>query len=191
MEVVKVSFESALRVVDVIKDGGIVLFPTETVYGIGTAIDNIKGIERLYNIKGRDRKKPLALHVGSYAVIYEFAMVDDRVDDFIKRFLPGPYTLVLPSRDESIGTTVGVRFPALPFLMDALKKVKGVWGTSANLSGDVAPCSFDEVRKEILESVDIAVDGGSTYYRDASTVIDFTGKEVKVLRRGAGVVPWL
>lgn len=185
------SFESALRVVDVIKDGGIVLFPTETVYGIGTAIDNIKGIERLYNIKGRDRKKPLALHVGSYAVIYEFAMVDDRVDDFIKRFLPGPYTLVLPSRDESIGTTVGVRFPALPFLMDALKKVKGVWGTSANLSGDVAPCSFDEVRKEILESVDIAVDGGSTYYRDASTVIDFTGKEVKVLRRGAGVVPWL
>jgi len=184
--------ENVPIVVDVIRDGGIVLFPTETVYGIGTAMGNLKGVEQIYKVKKRNREKPLTLHVGSYATIYDVAEVNDRASDFMERFLPGPYTLILPSKDKSIASTIGIRFPALSFLMDVLRRVgKGMWGTSANISGGISPCSFDEVQKEILNDVDIAVDGGTTYYRSASTVVDLTGGTIRILREGAGIVSWL
>ncbi len=112
----RLSQDEAQLTAEVIGKGGLILFPTETVYGLGCAAQNQKAIERLYRLKGRERGKPLALHLGSIEALFRYVIIGERERRWIERLLPGPYTLVLKASEAAppvavSGGKVGVRIP--------------------------------------------------------------------------------
>jgi len=173
--------EEAARV---IKNGGLVIIPTETVYGIAADMSNKKTIERLYEIKGRPENKPFSLHIDSKEKIKNYAGDIPVVAwKLIDRFWPGPLTIVLKAKDKG---TIGIRMPddEIALQVIALSGVPVVC-PSANLSGKPAPINFQQAIEDFKDKVDFAIDAGSVSLGKESTVIDLTQEPLKVLRIGA------
>lgn len=183
-----------------LKSGALVVFPTETVYGLGADATNPDAVARIYTVKGRPADHPLIVHVASAQDIAEWSdEIPDYAIDLARAFWPGPMTLILKrsslAQDFITGGqgTVGVRVPehtlALAFL-DAFKKIggKGVAAPSANRFGHVSPTTADAVREELgayLGENDLVLDGGPSMVGVESTIIDCTGDAPRVLRPGA------
>ncbi len=168
--------EEALRV---LKGGGIVVIPTETVYGVASLIEYA---ERIFEIKGRPKSKPLPVQISSLEQA-SFAEVNERVRK-LAGLWPGPLTIVtkargLPSYVTAGTGKVGMRIPDHPFTLELLKRTPLVV-TSANKSGRPSPLSVEEVEIEY----DLAIDTGPSPYGIESTVIDVTGKRPRILRQG-------
>lgn len=183
--------EEAIRV---ISEGGLVVFPTDTVYGVGADPKNPEAVERIYRAKRRDRSKPIPLLISSPEAVEE---VVESVPWTFRRladaFWPGGLTIVLRAREGALPEAltagsgkVGVRMPNHPL---ALKLIEGCGGmlaaTSANLSGGKEATRLEEVDGELLEEVDLAIDGGETGGLAPSTVVDLTTSPPRVLREGA------
>jgi len=167
-----VNAEEALRA------GRAVILPTDTVYGLCALPGNE---EILYELKGRDRSKPVALIAA--AVDSLVAAVPELDRAMLERFLPGPYTLVVPTAD---GGTIGVRVPDLPAAAAAvLARTGPVAATSANLAGGTDPRRVADIPESIRAAVGAIVDGGELP-GVPSTVLDLTGAEPRVVRAGAG-----
>ena len=173
-----------MQAADIIKDGGLVVIPTETVYGIAADGSNPAAVKRLDDIKRRPDNKPYSLHIDEKEKLEGFVKeVPVSAYKLIDRFWPGPLTIVFAAAS---GGTIGVRMPddTIARRIIMLADVPVVC-PSANVSGKAAPVSFDDALKDLRDNIDFAVDAGDTAVRKESTVVDVTVKPVAVLREGA------
>lgn len=168
------------------RQGKIVAFPTETVYGIGVPSSKTDALEKLYLIKGRDRNKPFAYHVGSWDQLALLPIVRTPAFRYLaKRFLPGPITLVVGGKN---GDKVGIRFPR-NLAACTLIALTGepFFATSANHSGQPSPRTAEEVIQSLGEKIDFVIDAGPCEIGLDSTVVDVSIPSPQILRRGAEV----
>jgi L-threonylcarbamoyladenylate synthase len=183
-----------------LKDGHLVAFPTETVYGLGADATNEKAVSRIYSTKGRPTDHPLIVHISSINKLEDWATdIPDYAIKLAREFWPGPMTLILPrkevAKDFITGdqNNVGLRVPDQPIAMALLKKFEelgglGIAAPSANRFGAVSPTRAEDVGEELgiyLESDDLVLDGGQCSVGIESTIIDCTGLEPRILRPGA------
>jgi len=168
----------------ILRGGGLVAFPTETVYGIAVSAEHPESVNRLYEIKGRPRTKPMTMMVAdSGPVLRRCPNLGPKARKLMKRFWPGPLTLVLPDAE---GRMTGFRLPAHP-LARGLVREAGVplFVPSANRSGLPPATTAQEVLRQFPSELDLVIDGGPAEGGVASTVVQVVGDELTVLREGA------
>ena len=177
----------------VLRDGGIVVFPTETVYGIGALADSKFGAQEIFEVKVRPLDKPLPWLVENEDALDIYGVdVPEYAHALAHAFWPGPLTLVVKAGDRvgkdfrAADGTVALRSPKHEVVIELLQAAGGpIIATSANTSGNVAPGSFEEVELRIVQAADLAIDGGETAHQQSSTAVLCTGTEPVVLREGA------
>lgn len=178
---------------EVIKNGGLVAFPTETVYGLGANVYNSKAVANIFAAKQRPHFDPLISHIAEVDFLKEYAKTDERVFALAKHFWPGPLTFVLnrieenPSIDLACSglRTLTVRMPNHQIALDLIKK-SGVpiVAPSANKYQSISPTTAQHVAEGLGESVDMILDGGACKVGVESTIIDLTGDKIVMLRAG-------
>jgi L-threonylcarbamoyladenylate synthase len=177
-----------------LRDGGLVAFPTETVYGLGADAGNAAAIARLYQAKGRPSFNPLIAHVGDLAAAQRIADFHAQAIRLAQAFWPGPLTLVLPKASgcavADLATagldTIAVRVPAHPVAREILRAFGGpVVAPSANLSGHVSPTTAAHVRSDLADRIDMIIDGGAVEVGVESTIVGCFG--TPMLLRPGGV----
>jgi len=176
-----------------IRDGALVAFPTETVYGLGANALDGKACDRVFEAKGRPHDNPLIVHIECPDDISKFAHTDGQplLEEIIRRFMPGPLTVILPKKEVipdsvTVGLrTVAIRCPEHP-IAHALIKLAGVpiAAPSANLSGRPSPTEADHVIEDMQGRVEMILAGGSCSVGLESTVISLKGEEIHLLRPG-------
>ena len=168
--------------------GRVIIFPTDTVYGIGTQIKDLEGIEKIYQIKHRPKDKPLACLCANLEQIESIAYVTDDARALIKEFLPGGLTLILKTKEEIqnvIGyPTIGVRIPNHETAIKILEENGPMLTTSVNESGCVPLNEYDEIYKEYHTLVDKIYTNDRDSLNLASTVVLLTTDNAKILRVG-------
>lgn len=180
------------KAVKILKTGGVVAFPTETVYGLGASISNSKAIQKIYQIKGRPFDNPLIVHIGSPALLYKIAdVIPDAALKLIEKFWPGPLTIVLKKSalvSDAITAglpSVAIRMPSHPLALKLLKTFgEPIAAPSANRSGRPSPTTYQEVVQELGNKVDMILDGGKSEFGLESTVIDLSTSAPRLLRPG-------
>ncbi len=178
--------------VDILRRGGLVAFPTETVYGLGANAADPLAVRRIFAAKGRPATNPLIVHVASATIAKRYAADwPAMADQLAQAFWPGPLTIVLP-RDARIADevsagrgTVGLRVPDHAVALELLAAFDGpVAAPSANRANHVSPTTADHVRAELGDRVDLILDGGPCAVGIESTVVDLTGATPALLRPG-------
>ena len=192
--IVKADADGALaEAVAVLKGGGVVAYPSDTVYGLGAAAGDARAVERVFAVKDRDTERALSLLLADAADLTSLcAQVPFLARVLAQRYWPGPLTLVL-KRSRSFesaalggGDTVAVRVPDHAFLREFIRGLgEPITGTSANRSGRPACRSAQEVEQELGDAVDLIIDGGPSGAGPESTVVSLTGSLPTVLREGA------
>lgn len=178
-----------------LKAGKLIIYPTDTVYGVGGIIESEETIENIYKAKERNFKSPLIVLVSDVEKIEKIAYINEKnrekIEKLIKRFWPGGLTIILKRKDNvpdimvSGGATVGVRMPEHEIALNIISRAGGMLPTtSANISGEATPKSYAELSEKFKSRVDIIVDGGECPIGSASTIIDMSD-EPKILRLGA------
>lgn len=172
-----------------VKSGGIIVFPTDTVYGIGCDPFNSQAVSAIYRIKGREESKRLPVLGFSISEISKIAIFDELSKKFAAKFWPGPLTLILGIKEEKIAKSLGldekiaVRVPSHPCTLQLLKECKLLVGTSANIAGRPSSADPHEIIKE-LEGYDILLDGGKIPNSVESTIIEVVGSKFRTIREG-------
>lgn len=162
---------------NVIKKGGIVVFPTDTVYGIGCDPFNKDSVDEIYQIKQRDKNKPFPVLTYSSDFASEIVEFDEVSKKIVEKFWPGPLTLILKLKEEKLKDTLGIedkiaiRVPNNGCLLEILKNVKFLIGTSANLSGQGSFTKSQECFENV-KGYDVFVDGGDTDNKGESTILE-------------------
>jgi L-threonylcarbamoyladenylate synthase len=174
------------RAAQLIRAGGVIAFPTDTVYGLGAAADDEIARRRIYRIKGRPAGLPLILMVAAESQLEGWVHLDSRAEALVRRWWPGPLTLILHAKG---GGTLGVRIPQHEVALELLRAAGPLMTTSANLHGKDPALSAAEAG--VLNGVAAVLDGGVAPGGTASTVLDLTGPEPHVLREGAIAAPEL
>ena len=183
------SIEAALAI---LRSGGLVAYPTDTLYGLGADALNEPAVERVFEAKGRPQGMPLPILIGEQEQLSSVVeTVPDAAWKFAEAFWPGGLTLVLPVGPNvpalvtARGWKVAVRLPDHPIPRElALQLGKPITGTSANRSGEAEATSVDEVRNQLGDAVDMILEGGPAPTGRSSTVVDITGEHPRVLRQG-------
>ena len=167
-----------------LRDGGLVAFPTETVYGLAADAGNASAIERLNQVKGRPPDKPYSIHLHDAAQIRDFVeTIPPAAQRLIERFWPGPLTIVIPAKRAG---SVGFRLPNHPVAQAFLKACgRAVVAPSANRSGFPPPTDGQEVRAALGGQFDCLLDAGPTALGRESSVVSVTSDGIAVLREGA------
>ena len=174
--------------VKVLADGGVILYPTDTVYGLGANIFNRKAVRKVYNIKKRSYLKPVSLLVSSKDAIPLVSKASLNQLNFIDKYLPGPYTYILkkskivPRHLTSGSANVGVRVPKSEIAC-SLAKIFPITTTSANLSNKDTLDTPEEILKQLGCEVDLIIDVGPLKFGNPSTIIDLTGEEPVFVKR--------
>ena len=176
-----------------VQHGGVIAFPTDTVYGLGASLRFPDALSRIYDIKGRDSAKPLPVLISSIDRITVVAEPpDERVLDLLREFWPGGLTIALPARPgiprEVIhhDGTVGVRVPDHSIALMLCDRAGGALATtSANRSGEPPACSADEIASQLGESIDVVLQGGYAPCGEPSTVIRVDDARIAVIRHGS------
>ena len=179
-----------------IKKGSLIIYPTDTVYGLGAIVTNEQSINNIYLAKSRSFTSPLIALLSSVDKVEEVATISDENREILEKlahaFWPGALTVILkrkqhiPSIMVSGGDTIGVRIPNLDLAIKIIDLAGGILATtSANISGEATPKSYNELSEAIKSRVDILVDGGECKLGEASTIIDLTSDVPKILRKGA------
>lgn len=179
--------------ISILKQGGIIAFPTDTVYGLGACANNIQAVGMVYQVKKRPRNMALPLLLADIAQISEVAYPVPEIAWLLaRRFLPGALTLVLhksssvPDMVTAGGKTVAVRVPDHPIPLMLIREAEAlIVGTSANLSGQPSALTADEVYAQFGDKIDLIIDGGRCPGGKESTIVDVTGETPMVLREGA------
>lgn len=180
--------------IDILKDGGIVIFPTDTAFGIGCRIDSEKSIERLFRIRKRPGSQAVPVLVSSIEMAQEYLepIPGDVKEKLIKKYWSGALTIVLPCNLDKVpalvrggGKTLGIRIPDHKTILSIIEGVGvPILGPSANFSGEPTPYEFKNIDPQLLKQVDYVVHG-ETQIGNVSTVIDVSKKPWKILREGA------
>lgn len=190
METQRLTKKDSAQIVEILNRGGVVAFPTDTVYGLAVRYDLKEAILKMKEAKQRPETKPFPMMVSSKAQIERVAVTDARSQKLIDQWMPGALTLVFKKRpeiDELVTNgfpTIGIRMPDDDFVLEIINRV-GVplLVPSANLSGQPSCTTLEEVLKQLdgrIDAVVLGESGAST----ASTVCDTTGDELKILRQG-------
>jgi len=182
--VLKPTRSGLTRAAQLIRGGGVVAFPTDTVYGLGAAADDEVATKRVYRIKGRPVGLPLILMVAAESQLEGFVHIDSRTEAYMRRWWPGPLTLILHANG---GGTLGVRIPKHKVALNLLRAAGPLLTTSANLHGKDPAMTAEEAGA--LPGLAAVLDGGRAPGGTASTVLDLTGPEPHVLREGAILSP--
>jgi len=179
----------------VVKEGGLIVYPTDTVYGLGADPFNESAVERVFEAKRREAK-PMPVLVPSLDAASRLVHVNDPARRLMEAFWPGALTIVLPSRGAlpsrvTAGlSSVGVRVPSHPVALRLVEACGGALiGTSANVSGRPPPRTVEEALAQLGGSVDVAIDAGPALHGVPSTVVDLSSGEPRLVREGA--VKWL
>lgn len=192
MDLLKASNENISRAAQVIKDGGLVAFPTETVYGLGANGLNPVAVAKIFEAKNRPSFNPLILHIPSYEYIEEICDINiSKIENIVTKFWPGPLTLVLPKKEivPNIITaghpTVAVRIPRHPVAKKLIEMAETpVAAPSANSFSQLSPTEAEHVVNQLGERVDIILDGGNCKVGVESTIIQIQDDEFTLLRPG-------
>lgn len=174
---------------EILKNGGLIAFPTETVFGFGVIYNNEKAYNRLISVKRRPPEKPFTLMCGKVEDIEKFAVVDEKAKKLIDKFMPGQFTIIVKARNNmpkwavARDGTLGIRVPDYPMVCDMINEVGSpLLVPSANRSGESPICKSDDVILTFNNEIDAVIIGESTS-KTPSTVV-FCGDEVKILREG-------
>lgn len=192
MNLVKSDTENIRKAAEIIKKGGTVAFPTETVYGLGADGLNPNAAAKIFEIKERPAFNPLILHVADINSLQEAAKINNPVVELlVSRFTPGPLTFVLPKRKKVPGiitagnSTVAVRIPSHPVALELIKHSgRPIAAPSANKFGMLSPTKAEHVFSQLGDKVDLILDGGQTQVGVESTIIEVTEREIFLLRPG-------
>lgn len=184
-------------VVDALKQGGVIAYPTDTIYGIGCDIFNSKGVKKIYQIKQRDPRKPFSFICADLSEVANYAQVSNAAFKIMKRYLPGPYTFVLeasrlvPDLLTTKQKTVGIRIPDNPIALQIVRELgHPLVTTSVNISGEDSFSDPVEIQQKLGKQLDVVIDGGNLS-GDPSSVISLIDDKVEVLRKGVGDISWI
>ena len=188
--IITASPESLRLAWDILRQGGLVAFPTDTVYGVGALAFNGAAVESIYAAKDRPLEKAIPILVADPADLAKVTLtVPEMAARLAARFWPGPLTLVVPKHPDlpeavSATSTVGVRLPDHPVAQSLLRLTGPMAVTSANLSGQPSPSTAEEVFTQLGGRIALILDGGKTLGGVPSTLVDCTGLEPQILREG-------
>ncbi|MFH1065700.1 MAG: L-threonylcarbamoyladenylate synthase [Nanoarchaeota archaeon] len=178
---------------EIIRRGGLVAFPTETVYGLGADALNAKAVEKIFEAKGRPENKALIAHIADKKDVYRLAKeVPKEAELLMKKFWPGPLTIVLkkskivPDITSAGMDTIAIRMPDHKVALALIKEAKTpIAAPSANMSGMPSPTDAEQVIENLSGRIDVIIDSGKTDIGISSTVLDMTVNPPKILRQGA------
>ncbi|TNF50643.1 threonylcarbamoyl-AMP synthase [bacterium] len=185
--------ESLEKARAILEQGGLVVIPTETFYGIACDARSTEAVDHLVGIKGRDEGKPIPLIAGNVDVVKNLILsLPEKFQDLADRFWPGPLTMVLLSdegfpKPVTAGTgTIGIRIPGPSFAFNLARTCSfPLTATSANRAGQQTPQTVKELDPLLIQSIDLIVDGGKTPGGEPSTLLDLTVDPPRILRPGA------
>jgi L-threonylcarbamoyladenylate synthase len=188
----KPSLVGLKKAVSLLQKGGLVVFPTDTFYGLGADIFSQEALERIYQVKGREPLKPILVVVPHIGKLRSLATrISEQAKSLMDRFWPGPLTLLLPARSDLpsllVGETgkIGVRIPDHPTALALLKEWNGpLTATSANPSGQASPGSIKEIETGFKLKLDMILDAGPTVGGKESTIVDTTLHPPRLVRKG-------
>ena len=178
------------HVAEILKKGGLAVYPTDTVYGLGCDPFNINAVRRVCSVKG-SRKKPLPILSCSLEDVERVVALSPTARRIVEIFWPGPLTLVLPRKDVLESTafgygSIGIRIPNSDVALKLIELSGGLLvGTSANKTGRQPPTTAIDAYIQLKDEVDTVLDGGKTNIGVSSTVIDVTGERPQILRKGS------
>ena len=173
----------------IVNHGGIIIFPTDTVYGIGCNPYNKEAVEKIYEIKSRNTMKSVPVLTYSIKTAEKIVEFDQFTKKIVEKFWPGPLTIILKVTDKKIKESlnlknkIAIRVPDHKCTLELLKKCNFLVGTSANISGDL-PYTDPEKCLKKLETYDIFIDGGIIASKGESTIIEIENEEIKIIREG-------
>ena len=181
-----VELEKVQKAAEVIKKGGLVAFPTETVYGLGADFLNKQAVARVFAVKKRPKHKALTVQIADITYLEKLT---DNIPTFayqlMSKFWPGPLTLVLPGKTKE-NETIGVRIPSLPVAQALIRACQTpLVVPSANFSGETAARTPEEVLQSFDGLIELLIDSGPTELGIASTVVDLSVSPYRILREGA------
>jgi L-threonylcarbamoyladenylate synthase len=175
---------------EVILHGGVIVYPTETVYGLGANALAPEAISRVFLIKKRPLSMPIFAAVSSYEMLEMVAEIDDEERDILEKILPGPVSVLIRKREivpdalTAGSPLVGIRFPEHELARAIIDSCGPITSTSANITGSPPPASAAEVSPEIADAANLVIDGGRCRYAQHSTLLDLSAR--RVVRKGAG-----
>jgi L-threonylcarbamoyladenylate synthase len=180
------------KCVSIVKNGGVIVFPTDTLYGLGCNPYNKKAVEKIFEIKNRDKMNPLPILASSIIDIERIVSLGSTGKKLAEIYWPGALTIIVPLIDQKISNNlragemnIGVRIPNNICALSLLKGCKYLTGTSANKSGEQACKSACEVLSSSLRGFNVILDGGTVEGKIQSTIVDLTGHHPKIIREGA------
>ena len=171
------------------KNGGVIIFPTDTVYGIGCNPYDENAVKRIYELKNRDNTKPLPILGYSKQVLENIVEFDDIANTITEKFWPGKLTIILPLKDDRLKIlsngedSLAVRVPNNKCILSLLKECELIVGTSANISGKEPFTDPQKLANEI-PNCDVFVNDGKIHSSGASTIIEIVNQQIKILRSG-------
>jgi len=182
------------RAAKVLEDGGLLAYPTDTYYGLGCDLNSKKGIDRLYGIKGRDRKKPLAFLCPDLSDVSKYAKVTNFQYRTMRQLTPGPFTFVLeatrlvPTIMQTKQSQVGIRVPETPLMLAIAAKLGRPIVTTSATDEDGEPLiDARDIKEAVGNRLDLILDGG-VQENQPSTVVSLLNDQIEILRQGKGII---
>ena len=183
--------EKLLEAAKTIREGGVVVYPTETLYGLGANVFDKDAVRKVFTIKSREKHKPLSVAVKNLSDAKKLVKFNPVALKLAKKFLPGPLTLVLPLKDNRLNTvtagrkTLGIRIPGNKIALSLLKYANvPMTSTSANISGKKS-VNMQGMINQVGNKVNLILDAGKCKFGKPSTIVSVIGNEIKILRIGA------
>ncbi|MBU5690070.1 MAG: L-threonylcarbamoyladenylate synthase [Candidatus Aenigmatarchaeota archaeon] len=180
------------KAIRILNSGGVIVYPTETVYGLGADATNKNAVKKIFDIKRRDKFKPVLIAFSGVEMAKKYVWWNKYADKLASKFLPGPLSLVLSIKDDSIdeniyqgGIKVGIRIPKNEFVLKLITNFnRPITSTSANLSGENPPTKVEDIDKEVKDKVDLVIDKGPCEIGKPSTIVDVSSYPPKLIREG-------
>lgn len=184
--------EQIQQAVEILKKGGIVIYPTDTAFGIGCRIDDEQAVRKLFEIRHRPLTQTPPILFDSINLVKEYVTdMPERAEELMKKYWPGAVTIILPTDASRVNdlirgkTGIGCRIPNHEIPLTLIRELGvPIIGTSANFSGEPTPYQLSDLNPQLVELVDMVIEGSTSVQRE-STVIDCTQKDFKILREGA------
>ena len=178
------------KAIQIVKQGGIVIFPTDTVYGIGCDPYNKKSVKKIYDLKSREFSKPFPILVDSKETAKKIVEFDEITNKITEKFWPGPLTIILKLTDDKLKKSlnleekIAIRIPNNKCTLKLLKKCNFLVGTSANISNQKSVSDPNECLKN-MQNFDVFIDGGIIDSKGESTIIEIENEKIKIIREGS------
>jgi L-threonylcarbamoyladenylate synthase len=174
------------RAAERLREGAVIAFPTDTLYAVGARARDPVAVRRLYDIKRRPAAQPMVWLVTGAEQAAAVAEISNSAAELMRRFWPGPLTLVLPAKDGDQAPTIAVRAPNHEVALALLRSLgEPIASSSANRAGEPPPVDADQVLKRLGGAIDLIVDGGACDIGQPSTILDMSGDAPRILRQGA------